>query len=91
MMNTKKILTISIIIVTLAIIASAVYILKTHPKTNSCESLGCPKDSIYVGSKNSDKYYGCDCQYAKRIKSSNIICFASDEEAINKNYIKVDC
>jgi DNA/RNA endonuclease YhcR with UshA esterase domain len=90
-MNTKRILIISIIIILIAIILSAVYLLKKNPKTNVCQSLGCPEDSIYVGSVNSDKYYVCDCQYAKRIKSENIICFSSDSEALRNNYTKVEC
>lgn len=60
-------------------------------KTNSCIELNCPSDSIYVGSVNSDKYYACDCRYAKRVKPENIICFKTDDEAIAKNYTKADC
>lgn len=60
---------------------------------NSCISLGCPAESqsIYAGSKNSDKYYECSCGYAKNILPENIICFASDEEAIADGKEKVEC
>jgi hypothetical protein len=60
---------------------------------NSCINLGCPKtgNSIYVGSKNSDKYYECSCGYAKNILPENIICFANDEDAINDGREKGKC
>lgn len=35
---------------------------------------------LYVGSKNSDKYYPPDCRYAKRIKPENLVCFKSEQE-----------
>ena len=57
----------------------------------SCVDLGCTSTAKYVGSKNSDKYYLCSCRYAKNINPENIICFDSDEEAVSKNYTKVDC
>jgi lipopolysaccharide export system protein LptC len=90
-MNKLKFLKMSIIIILIILVACASYLLITHKKTNVCQSLGCPDNTIYVGSINSNKYYTCDCQYAKRIKSENIICFSSDSEALEKNYIKVDC
>lgn len=58
---------------------------------NSCVSLGCSADTKYVGSKNSDKYYGCDCHYAKRVKPENIVCFKDDKEALDRGYEKSDC
>ncbi|MFH1376199.1 MAG: thermonuclease family protein [Candidatus Woesearchaeota archaeon] len=38
------------------------------------------KDCLYVGSKNSDKYYPPTCKWAKKIKEENKICFNSEEE-----------
>jgi len=92
-MNTRKILIILIIIVTIAILSYAAFLLTTNKKTNTsvCQSLGCPQGSIYAGSVNSDKYYVCDCHYAKTIKKENIICFSSDSEATGKGYTKIDC
>jgi len=90
-MNTRKVLIISIIIVIIAILSYATYLLITNKKTGVCQDLGCPEGTVYVGSINSDKYYICDCHYAKRINPENIICFTSDEEAQSKNYTKVEC
>ncbi len=92
-MNTHKKLVIAIIIVLILIISFAAYLLITNKPENTsvCESLGCPKGTVYVGSVNSDKYYVCDCQYSKRIKPENIMCFSTDNEALSKNYTKVDC
>ena len=56
-----------------------------------CINLGCSQGSIYVGSKNSDKYYVCDCHYADRIKPENVVCFESDEEALNQGRTKSEC
>lgn len=44
------------------------------------------KNCAFVGSKNSDKYYPPDCQWAKRIKPENLVCFFSAEEARQKGY-----
>lgn len=90
-MNAKRIL-VTLIIITLVIILSyATYLLMTNKKPNVCQNLNCPESSLYVGSVNSDKYYVCDCRYSKIIKPENLICFSSDQEAVNKGYIKVDC
>jgi len=65
---------------------------QSSPATgNSCTQLGCSINAEYVGSINSDKYYVCDCRYAKNINPENIICFDSDEDALSKNYTKVEC
>jgi len=50
-------------------------------KNDSCVSLGCPSQTLYVASKNSDKYHSCSCYNAKRIKPENLLCFSSKEEA----------
>ena len=56
-----------------------------------CTDLGCPVDTAYVGSINSDKYYECSCHYADTILPENIVCFVSDADAIEKGYTKSDC
>ena len=63
-----------------------------------CINLGCNNNSnenqgdyIYAGSKNSDKYYECSCGYAKNILPQNLVCFASDEEAIADGRVRVEC
>ncbi len=40
----------------------------------------------FVGSKNSDKYHLPTCSFAKRIKSENRVCFASEDEAKSRGY-----
>ncbi len=52
------------------------------PASSSLSMKNCP----FVGSKNSDKYYPPDCQWAKRIKSENLVCFSSAEDARQKGY-----
>ncbi|MGC9309248.1 MAG: hypothetical protein ACP5D2_00960 [Candidatus Nanoarchaeia archaeon] len=56
-----------------------------------CLELGCQEGDKYVGSKNSDKFYFCQCYYADRILQENIICFSSKEEAVSQGYEWVDC
>jgi len=57
-------------------------------ETNSdCEALGCPSGTMFVGSKNSNKYHSCDCTSAKKISSKNLVCFKSIEEAKDSGYI----
>ena len=57
-------------------------------ETNSdCEALGCPSGTMFVGSKTSKKYHSCDCTWAKKISSQNLICFKSIEEAEEKGYV----
>ena len=57
-------------------------------ETNSdCEALGCPSGTMFVGSKTSKKYHSCDCTWAKKISSQNLVCFKSIEEAKDSNYI----
>jgi len=86
-----------IIILAIIIILSLIYLFLSNknPKINTqdteCLNLGCPEDSIYAGSKNSDKYYQCSCRYAKTINPENIICFSSDKDAQSQNYKKLDC
>ena len=46
-----------------------------------------PKDCIFVGSKNSNKYHKPTCSWAKRIKPENLVCFKSAEDAITQGRI----
>lgn len=55
-------------------------------ETSDCEDLGCLSGTKFVGSKGSDKYHYCDCRWAKRIKSENLVCFRSVEEAQERGY-----
>jgi len=58
---------------------------------NACVELGCEENDVYVGSVNSDKYYECDCRYAKNINPENIVCFKNDAEALSDNRTKSEC
>jgi len=57
----------------------------------ACIELGCPPNTFYVGSSGSDKYYECKCGWAKTIKSENLVCFSSNEEALSDNRVKSEC
>ena len=57
----------------------------------ACLELGCPSDTVYVGSKNSDKYYECKCGWARTINPENILCFKDDMEAQLNGYVKSEC
>lgn len=62
----------------------------TTPESDSdqdCINLGCSAGTRYVGSVNSDKYHVCTCTYAKRIKTENLVCFQSKDEAEAAGYI----
>ena len=58
---------------------------------DACVELGCPSNSIFAGSKNSDKYYNCDCGWAKSINPENLVCFATDAEALSDGRVKSEC
>lgn len=45
-----------------------------------------PQDCSLLGSKNSDKYHLPTCQWAKRIKPENVVCFKDLEDAKSKGY-----
>ena len=85
------ILILIIILVILGIVVWFVYKSQENNISNSCTELGCESNDVYVGSINSDKYYSCDCHYAKQIKPENIICFTSDDDALSKGYVKSEC
>jgi len=58
---------------------------------NECLEIGCSAYDIFVGSINSDKYYECNCRYAKNINPENIICFVNDQEALADGRVKSEC
>lgn len=41
---------------------------------------------VFVGSKNSNKYHLPTCHFAKLIKSENLVCFKSAEDAAARGY-----
>jgi hypothetical protein len=49
------------------------------------------KNCPYVASKNSNKFHLASCQWAKRIKPENRICFSNREEAEKKGYQGAKC
>lgn len=49
------------------------------------------KNCVFVGSKNSNKFHVPTCQWAKRIKPENIVCFSSVEDAQAKGYQADKC
>jgi hypothetical protein len=57
-------------------------------KTSKVQSITEPssQDCAFVGSKNSTKYHLPTCQFAKRIKPENTVCFKSEEEAKGRGY-----
>jgi len=57
---------------------------KEATSTNSQQLTNC----IYVGSKNSNKYYPPTCSYAKRIKPENLSCFKTESEATAQGRIR---
>ena len=56
---------------------------KNHPQNVNS---GLREDCNLMGSKNSNKYHLPTCQWAKRIKPANIVCFNSAEDAMAKKY-----
>jgi len=44
-------------------------------------------ECVFVGSKNSNKYHLPSCQWAKRIKLENRVCFSNKEEAEKRGYV----
>lgn len=69
-----------------ALKGEAVNLTTPDPKTAQGAFLAVKKDCTFVGSKNSTKYHLPTCQWAKRIKPENVVCFKSAEEATAKNY-----
>jgi len=63
-------------------------IISDDKKSVSLEKSG---ECMFVGSKNSDKYHRMDCRWADQIKSENIVCFKSEEDAKSKGYVPASC
>ncbi len=49
------------------------------------------QDCAFVGSRNSNKVHIPTCSFAKRIKSENMVCFKSLEDAINHGRLADGC
>ena len=47
-----------------------------------------PQDCVYVGSIKGKKYYPPSCSYAKKVAKENLRCFRSDQDAIDKGYVR---
>jgi len=69
---------IAIVIVALLLVATGC---KSHQNT------GLSPNVKYVASVERGKFHKPSCEWAKRIKSENLITFATREEAIQKGYI----
>lgn len=46
---------------------------------------------VYVGSKNSTKFYAPNCSWAKSIKPENLVCFQTAQEAISQGRTESKC
>ena len=57
----------------------------------ACRDLGCEIGSRFVGSINSDKFYECDCKWAKQINKENLVCFTSEKNSLADGRIRSAC
>jgi hypothetical protein len=96
----RTIIVIVIILIILLGIAIGIYsfALKNIDQDNTsgminhaCFEIGCDANDVFVGSINSDKYYECNCRYAKNINPENIICFKTEQEAEADNRTRSKC
>ncbi|MEP7162957.1 MAG: hypothetical protein ABI747_04340 [Candidatus Moraniibacteriota bacterium] len=46
-----------------------------------------PKECLYVGSKNSNKYHVPESRCAKQIKGANLVCFKDKAAAESRGYV----
>lgn len=53
----------------------------TTTTVDYCQELGCPSGTKFVASSKSDKYHYCDCEWARKIKEENLVCYTSVKEA----------
>ncbi len=60
--------------------------LEKEKKESSINTDVIKKGCLFVGSKNSTMYHLPTSSYAKRIKSENLVCFSSQNEAESKGY-----
>jgi len=57
-------------------------------ESGECDTFGCfPGDKI-VADMQMDLFYDCSCARARWIKPEFILCFASEEEAVERGYRK---
>lgn len=61
--------------------------ISTTTTIDYCRELGCPSGTKFVGSKNSDKYHYCTCKWARKIKSENLVCYDSIEDALDEGRV----
>lgn len=54
----------------------------TASGASSASAVSATTGCAYVGSKSSNKYYPPTCQWAKRIKPENLVCFKTEQEAL---------
>ena len=59
---------------------------KGEAYAEACVGLGCPNGTMFVGSKNSNKFHECTSRHAKNILPENIVCFNTQEDAAMKGY-----
>lgn len=52
------------------------------------DELSSSQEGTFVASKNSDKYHWPQCPYAQKIKSTNLIWFASETQAQQAGYTR---
>jgi hypothetical protein len=62
----------------------------SEANATACTQLGCPANTLFAGSKLSNKYHDCTSRNARMIAPTNIVCFANEAEATAKNYTKTD-
>lgn len=58
---------------------------------NSQGSSDTAENCRFVGSKNSNKYHLPGCQWVRRIKPENVVCFKSEQEAEKQGYAPASC
>jgi len=93
-----KTLIITLVIAILIVIVVIISFLLIKPSTDNnnsnnqaCLDLGCSENTKFAGSINSDKFYECNCRYAKTIKEENVICFTTEKEALEKGRVRSEC
>ena len=101
-MKTSYIILIILVII-FGIVGTSIYLISRSPYEptigvnssgkldNSCIEIGCGPLDIYAGSINSNKYYECKCRWAKTVNPENLVCFATDAEALAENRVKSEC
>jgi len=52
----------------------------------TCEDLGCPENTLFIGSAQSNVYHECISSYAPTILPQNRICFYTAQEAEDAGY-----